>query len=308
MSVYDRHLANRSPVFVDRYIPRSSTSLAYRSKVNDTETDNNNQRGTVLPLSECRYFASIGTFDANENKDNKRRKTTSTAEDRMSGLQKNIADALGYKEDQKVLEYKNGSHTICSQLDLAGPLFSELSTKEVMRLTANIQIDGGKKISITRPVESLVASSTFLAPGLRNDYYSNLISWSKVGNKIAVGLGENTHMWGEENVIQTLDYDLAGPVTCVSFSPNSYMIICTGNGKLFLYDHVSEKLLTRFSNRGICTYCVRWFPGRMSKNFLIGNENGEIQLMEIVDSPFIHLRQRAKFKCHQQQICGNYNF
>lgn len=59
------------------------------------------------------------------------------------------------------------------------------------------------------------------APGLKNDFYSNLVSWSPVTGQVAVGLMCEVYAWAEDAGAKLLRIPSEhGEVACVSFAPS----------------------------------------------------------------------------------------
>ncbi|ODQ79904.1 hypothetical protein BABINDRAFT_16297, partial [Babjeviella inositovora NRRL Y-12698] len=143
------------------------------------------------------------------------------------------------------------------------------------------------------------------APGLRNDFYTNLVSWSKLTGKVAVGLSKQVYLWLETRGANPLEGLGEETITSTSFSPTVYLVVGTKVGRIVLYDQRSEALLDEnltFDGKGIV--CICWMPD--SKGFFAGNESGEVMFFRIDEStpsePAICLKKT--FKCHQQQICA----
>ncbi|KAL3230673.1 Meiosis-specific APC/C activator protein AMA1 [Nakaseomyces bracarensis] len=147
------------------------------------------------------------------------------------------------------------------------------------------------------------------APCLRNDFYSNLVSWSKTTGNVIVGLGYSVYIWSEtEGAIPVLNHNyLSGMhdlITCLSFCPyNEFFLVGTKQGKILLFDQNicldSYKLVNNSSKllpltdyqtsktKGIsciewCKYAsddTRW--GGVLASFYVGEESGEVEYMEI---------------------------
>ena len=137
------------------------------------------------------------------------------------------------------------------------------------------------------------------APYLRNDFYSNLVSWSSVNGSVSVGLGSSVHLWKKESgTVGLLSSSFLSQyndfVTCVSFSPlEPYLIVGTKYGKLLLLSQQKNHsagqkfsehsaVLAQFttsSKKGIC--CIKWFQKSSKNEFLCGNECGEVYHLSI---------------------------
>lgn len=162
-------------------------------------------------------------------------------------------------------------------------------------------------IDVLKNVKTLVAINVLQAPGLRNDFYSNLVSWSPMTNKITVGLGSNAYVWGTDNLVQMiplncLQYD---SIACVSSSGGTFSIVTTGNGNIYLINQLNNKVVSFFNNEGACVFVVKWFPD--GKLLFLGDELGVVTYYEIslTRQNEYKLIEISSLKNHRQQICGN---
>lgn len=149
-----------------------------------------------------------------------------------------------------------------------------------------------------------MASNILQAPGLRNDFYSNLVSWSPRTNKVLVGLGSSAYVWSTDNSVAKIEYSPHCVTVCVSSSQGIYSIVTTANGNIFIISQLTNKVLKVF-NHNSCVYVVQWVPG--TNLFLLGDELGIVTYFDINESkPGIisSLSKISKLECHRQQICG----
>ncbi|KAH3899085.1 related to Meiosis-specific APC/C activator protein AMA1 [Saccharomycodes ludwigii] len=179
-------------------------------------------------------------------------------------------------------------------------IFSNYFKKDIQNntfITSNSYDDYGTKIFSKK----LLPYRVLDAPSLKNDFYSNLISWSKKSNNIAVGLGHAIYLWSEGSgayllLSSTYLEKYSDYVTCVSFSPKEdYLIVGTKLGRLLLLNQYrkddeiglernkhqllsAELKLTL--NKGIC--CISWFQKDTAANkFFCGDESGEVHCIEV---------------------------
>lgn len=147
------------------------------------------------------------------------------------------------------------------------------------------------------------------APCLRNDFYSNLVSWSKTTGNVIVGLGYSVYIWSEiDGAIPVLGHNYLSCkhdlITCLSFCPhNDLFLVGTKQGRIMLFDQnkclenyrsLENKQvllpLTEYQSpvtKGIC--CVEWSnkPTQDIKylnslvSFFVGEESGEVAYIEI---------------------------
>lgn len=238
-------------------------------------------------------------------------------------FQKKISDALEVHNDSRILKFHNSQKknkknidqnckknhhkdNELGSLEIIGPLISTTSSKNIMELLAIEKINKTKTTK-KKLIKKLIVSSILQAPGLRNDFYLNLVSWSKKTNKIAVGLGVHAYLWGIDNNVESINISNFDIITAVSFSSNEYLIVATSRGIILLINHLENKLETIYKNENKCLYCFEWFSN--SNIFFAGDEYGEVYIFEIVKkNNDVKIQLKIRFKCHQQQICGNYFF
>ncbi|CDR39172.1 CYFA0S03e00452g1_1 [Cyberlindnera fabianii] len=153
-----------------------------------------------------------------------------------------------------------------------------------------------RKLATTAPVRVLDA------PTLRNDFYSNLISWSSRTNLVAVGLASQVYIWSECDGAVLLSVSDDYEISTVSFSDGDYLLVATKGGTISLYSQQQLMALGSFDNTpgvGIC--CIAWVPGDDSK-FFAGDENGYVLYFEVTSEGTLILVNR--FSCVSQQVCG----
>lgn len=155
------------------------------------------------------------------------------------------------------------------------------------------------------------------APGLRNDYYSNLVCWANKSDRIAAGLGHIVYCWSEKNgtiPLQPFGRDI---ISALAFSSNDYLAVATKESKIFIYKPKSIFVITSYINKINSSICsIKWIPN--SNCFFVGNDIGDVMLFELLKSDettndpknkasmstSYSLKLIVSFKCDQQQICG----
>ncbi|CCD24563.1 Ama1p NDAI_0D02490 [Naumovozyma dairenensis CBS 421] len=177
------------------------------------------------------------------------------------------------------------------------------------------------------------------APSLRNDFYSNLISWSNRTNNVLVALGCSVYLWSESfGALQILNQKFLNDrnkdlVTCVSFdSTNSssniydstYFLVGTKNGSLLLFDQFISlnflldnnfnkkksnddntedkrllKPISQFDSTASSCFCCIQWIS--NSKFLVGDDSGSITFFKINNTNIEFLN---KFKAQNQQVCG----
>lgn len=144
------------------------------------------------------------------------------------------------------------------------------------------------------------------APGLRNDFYSNVVCWSKKKDNLAVGLGAVVYTWRESIgtvPLQPLRTDL---ISAISYSDEDILAVGTKNGKLYVYNTGSQYVSAGTELRIGASICsIKWIP--RSSKFFCGDDSGEVSLFEVdIDSMTkdVRLIKIVAFKGDDQQICG----
>ncbi|QLQ77876.1 hypothetical protein HG537_0A01230 [Torulaspora globosa] len=140
------------------------------------------------------------------------------------------------------------------------------------------------------------------APCLRNDFYSNLISWSKSTDNIMVGLGCSVYMWSDKHgAVPVLSHDYLNRkhdiVTCVSFCPqNSLFVVGTKQGRVLLFDQevcLKRRRIEGESLKPLCEYqsttlrgisCVQWLTKGKGTNLLVGEECGDVSYLAVKET------------------------
>lgn len=246
-----------------------------------------------------------------------------------------IADSLGFQSPQRVFEFANqtskkignslnsGSSKIQGLHGLGGgqhqhylavdPLTTALPPGKAMAHLATtafskmnqslsfVSEDDDPKRPAKR-VKSHIPYRVLDAPCLRNDFYSNLVSWSKSTDNIMVGLGCSVYMWSDKHgAVPVLGHDYLNRkhdvVTCVSFCPqNLFFVVGTKQGRVLLFDQ--ELCLKRRRSNGdslkpLCEYqsatirgisCVQWLQKCKGTGLLIGEECGDVSYLSIEES------------------------
>ncbi|CAI5758561.1 unnamed protein product [Candida verbasci] len=272
------------PEFGSRFIPISSSSSVYKICSNNTE--NLNLKSPInISLREDLLFnhssdeSSSSVWQHINSSDSSYLSLKSPDYDLHQEI---VAEALDFKHGSKVLKFTN-------------------NTKN--DITDNLKKLKSPKISINN-VKNIMASDILQAPGLRNDYYSNLVSWSQKTNRVAVGLSNKIYLWGVDNNVLQVDYNTEDLITAISCSKEFWILVSTSNGKILLIDQEngnntdSEFLLPN----GKCIFCFVWFND--SNYFIAGDDVGEVYIFKIHKLFTTEIVLIKSFKCHQQQICG----
>lgn len=207
-----------------------------------------------------------------------------------------IAKALGFRKT-RVLNFR--------------PLKSQIRRqKSTIEQPSDDLHDNG--VSFNKPkvekdtlIQTEVPFKVLDAPGLRNDFYSNVVCWSKKCDNIAVGLGSVVYTWNETFgtiPLQPLGTDL---ISSLSYSDEDILAVGTKSGKVYIYHTGSHYISASIELKiGISICSIRWVPGSM--RFFTGDDTGEVTLFEVlqVENDGFQLMNCVTFRCDQQQICG----
>lgn len=168
------------------------------------------------------------------------------------------------------------------------------------------------------------------APGLRNDFYSNLVCWANQSDTIAAGLGSLVYCWSEKTGTVPLQAFGTEIISALSYSSDDFLAVATKDAKLFIYKNKSIQVIATYTMKHRSSICsLKWIPN--SRYFFVGNEVGEVTLLELIQKEEVKkipqkgkskkdskatredpkvifityiIKRKVSFKCDQQQICG----
>ncbi|KAK6463071.1 WD40-repeat-containing domain protein [Scheffersomyces coipomensis] len=301
----------------NRFIPSSNSSSAYRNSDGESSRTVSPVQNDAANISirDDSFFSFNNSYIANEliSPSNDSSASNSPKSNNLSpsnSFQESIADALGFNSNGKVFQFEPSPKSKSpprnkSKSKSNGPGQQQqpnTPSKNEMKLIAHAK-PKFKRSSKVKLSKVTVATDILQAPGLRNDFYSNLVSWSKKTNKIAVGLGVNSYLWGIDNHVEQIHLDALSLVTAVSCSRDDYIVIANSRGMISLIEQPKNIVLAVYTLQNKCVFCFEWFS--KSNRFIAGNEVGEVHIFEIVyGQTRYELVEVACFKSHQQQICG----
>ena len=314
----------------DRFIPATTSPQAYKSFLPLFELVNNIEnsslrRADLSTRDDAFYSRSLEQQDPESSiTSNNSYSSSGTAlgSPEFSSIflsirdlhQEVVAETLGFTQDTKVFQFKKSyTHRPDNQLYIEERLGLRPNICQDLDRISNIILKSKmtKKEKDTQ-LKTILAKDILQAPGLRNDYYSNLVSWSSCTNRIIVGLGSRVYIWGGDDYIKLVDYDNDELITAISCSPSGVLVLVAfANGKLAVIDQnedTNEVLCEYHMNNGHCIFCLTWFNDEQL--FLAGDDSGKVYTFEIIVDPFgnMEIDEFNNFQCHQQQICGMYYF
>lgn len=293
---------------MDRFIPSESSLKTYKSHVSARRS-----------MPDLRYIGSLEDQIASLSfgQDHTNRRVVSTAGDVLDsspcpptppykGL---VAEALGFSVNDRVLQFQGSSPTSSDashgSAETSGPFLAAFTPKKVALYLASSP--KSREARKKRPVKNIIPYKVLDAPGLRNDFYSNLVSWSPNTGVVSVGLGSYVYLCSDKNrggIALPLDeFDV---ITCLSFSEGDLLLIGTKHGKVVVYSQEFRVVVCdcQFVEKGIFSMC--WMPGS-NEEFYVGNESGEVIRIWIDFRGTVpELRIRGTIRSNEQQICGIY--
>lgn len=292
----------------DRFIPTSSSLLAYKvwsggeQKCPDIHSNNNEVNLSIRNDSFVSTVTQSPTNLSLSPRSNTSSSSTGNSSSPRTSLVPNdlhqeiVAKALNFNYCSKVFKFNNSythqplRHQSIHQSDSIERMINKSATRKPKY-----------------KVKSIMASDILQAPGLRNDYYSNLISWSPKTNRVIVGLASRMYMWGADSHVVQINYENDDLITAVSCSQEYWVLVATANGKILLIDQREEVngVAGEFNvPESKCIFCFTWFDN--SEHFLAGDDSGEVYVMRIKQSSNLELEIVKTFRAHQQQICGKH--
>ncbi|KAI3404272.2 hypothetical protein KGF56_002911 [Candida oxycetoniae] len=304
----------------DRFIPISSSLSAYKVSSNASNTVMNTTNLDLLEVSQVDlslrddsfYGRSILQPDPNSSLASQNSACSSVKNANSSSFwspmdlhQEVVAEALDFKYSSSVLKF-NTHYTYKKQLGNR-PTKPRQDSDQISKLIN--KLNGGKK---KEPwVRSILANDILQAPGLRNDYYSNLVSWSSRTNRVIVGLSTKIYVWGGDDYVKLVSCDNDELITAISCGPVGFLVLVgTANGKIFVVDQKNDrnKVVGEYQlGDGKCLFCFAWFDNE--RHFLGGDDSGEVFIFKITVLTYggVKIEVVNSFKCHQQQICVGAN-
>ncbi|KAI5950611.1 hypothetical protein CANMA_005271 [Candida margitis] len=293
----------------DRFIPTSSSVSAYKVWLDaepKSPSSHNNTNEMSFSFRDDSFITTAIQSPTNLSS-SPRSATSSSSADSSSHPrstlvppndlhQEVVAEALNFNYCSKVLKFNNAyTHQPVRHLNMQ-------NSDSIERI-----INRSTTIRQKTKVKSIMASDILQAPGLRNDYYSNLISWSPKTNRVIVGLGSRMYLWGADSHVVQINYENDDLITAVSCSQQFWILVATANGKILLIDQREDVngVVGEFNvPENKCIFCFTWFND--SEHFLSGDDSGEVYIMQIKQSFNLELEIVKTFRAHQQQICGKH--
>ena len=134
------------------------------------------------------------------------------------------------------------------------------------------------------------------APGIRDDFYLNLLDWGEC-NQIAVGLNTNVFLWNANNYSVTNLFGDQHPVSSVSWMKHDQNILSVGtdDGMVAIFDVQKQKKIRDVHQHELRVGCLSWNGSVIAS----GSRDNTIVLSDIRTKKNV-----AKLAGHTQEICG----
>ncbi|KAG8965223.1 ubiquitin-protein transferase activating protein [Tulasnella sp. 408] len=205
-----------------------------------------------------------------------------------------LAENLGINVNQRILRFhQQGPQpttdpTLALQRQLARPLYQR---------PAGPNASNGAATNKTRVIPTS-PQRVLDAPGMIDDFYLNLISWSGL-NQLAVALCENTYIWNAE----TGNVELLGTapegsyVSAVNFTPDgSFLGVANGNGDVEVWDMETTQKLRTMSGHQAQVASLSWNNHILSS----GCADGSIWFHDVR----VAQHKVMQLVGHEGEVCG----
>ncbi|KAG8900786.1 ubiquitin-protein transferase activating protein, partial [Tulasnella sp. 403] len=205
-----------------------------------------------------------------------------------------LAENLGINVTQRILRFHQqgpqptSDPTLALQRQLARPLYQR---------PAHPSSSNGASTNKTRVIPTS-PQRVLDAPGLIDDFYLNLVSWSGM-NQLAVALCENTYIWSAE----TGNVELLGTspdesyVSAVEFTPDgSFLGIAHGSGVVEVWDMETSTKLRAMSGHQAQVASLSWNNHILTS----GCSDGSIWFHDVR----VAQHKVMELQGHEGEVCG----
>jgi len=139
------------------------------------------------------------------------------------------------------------------------------------------------------------------APGLVDDFYLNVLDWSRSANVMAIGLGPTVYGWnpntGDASVLAELEEDSGAVITAVKWAQGqSCLAVATSQGHVQLWDAERASLLRVMRGRRDRVGSLSWNEHVLSA----GGRDGSIWNHDVR----IKHHKIADLRGHSGEVCG----
>lgn len=326
--------ATNKCLYSDRFIPsRTSSKLETGSWPGAAQASSTDECGTKSRLA-------LASLDPNHLSDSTRTTRTSGPRiDSIAGMLPNHGSVKddGRPSSRSASDAK-GSYSFLLRAELFGEDFHPVHTSHnspaghspTKRLVSNsghkrrtlrfqspaktVPTDSPYKISpMSTAVENMVVNpvskrriissvpyKVLDAPGLRDDFYLNLVDWGS-NNVVAVGLQHRVFLWSAKTtrVSQLCEFDDTETVSSVSWNPRaSRLAVANGTGVVQLWDAEKQKQVRTLSVSGGRVGIISWNAAH--HYITMGTKSGVIYNADLRSpDPYV-----MKMSGHKHEVCG----
>ncbi|KAI8877829.1 WD40 repeat-like protein [Backusella circina FSU 941] len=193
-----------------------------------------------------------------------------------------IAEACGYSSSKRILGYK-----------VRAPEKTKEDTNTNLpdyKLNTTTALNHKRRILTS-------AEKVLDAPNMADDYYLNLLDWSKE-NIVAVGLGKSIYLWSaDDGSVQSLNYKSDDDVTSIAWSSDScYLSVGTGNGETQVWDVESNSRLRTMKGQNCRIGVLAWDKHIVTS----GAQDGSIFLHDVR----VANHKVSELNGHTADVCG----
>ena len=261
------HRKANSTVYSDRFIPSRRGSHLHRSsamytKKKKTSSDDTSKESTAPSLALLLHNELLGE------------------------KQPHISSTKRSKSN--VFRFQAPKPTTISNSAKRNFVFSPLTSTKLLSCRNNVRRKIGKS-----PFKVLDA------PGLQDDFYLNLVDWSK-SNVLAVGLTSCVYLWGActSKVTKLCALPAVGDsVTSVAWNNNSTTLaVGTDSGDVQIWDPAVQKLIRTYEGHSARVGTLAW-----NGQILATASRDRNILLRDLRSPSSYF---SKLKGHTQEVCG----
>ncbi|KAK9454391.1 WD40-repeat-containing domain protein [Dipodascopsis uninucleata] len=248
----------RASVQGDRFIPARNTSSTALSKLESDDTDNSVASDVTIPSGIQLSQSSLA-------------------------YQSSVAEACGFALNQRILAFKPEAPQSSKPIDLRSQY------NRPLKPAVNAQLRRKLPTSAERILD---------APGIRDDYYLNLLDWS-CNNMVAIGLDRDLYVWNAEtgNVSNLLRTSSDTYISGIKWSGDgAYVAVGLSDGDVQIWDVEEQEKVRSMSGHAARVGVLSWNRHIMSSGCRDGSIwNHDVRIAEHKVSEYVN---------HQAEVCG----
>jgi cell division cycle protein 20 (cofactor of APC complex) len=276
-----KHKTQNDNIINDRYIPNRISENQMEMSYHLMNNNNNNNANIA------NNKANINNANTSNNNDQSAEQSESLTDDLKRRL---IIDTCnGIPEKTKVLNLHNRPH------------YDGNSSENLSSLYSHSLINNYKKAT-TRIIPNM-PDRILDAPDYRDDYYLNLIDWSK-SNNLAVALNKDMYIWnsdtGDISMLFGMSEDDSHYISSTGWIDNMDNFLAVGNSKghVEIWDADTQTRIREMKSENAIgrVGAISWNEHIISN----GSRCGEIHHHDVR----IKEHHVGTFKQHEQEVCG----